>query len=80
MPYYPEPKIGYYYAECCLHDCHRINNLADLAEVEQRVAENDEFGELMIFRTQEEAVRVLAKGLPGSEVRRHRQRLMDESA
>lgn len=48
---YPNPKIGYYYAECCLLDLYRIENAEDLAYVEARIADNDECGELMIFPT-----------------------------
>ena len=53
---YPFPKIGYYQAECCLLDLYKIENQQDLDDVLERIEDNDEIGDLMIFKTLSEAI------------------------
>lgn len=55
-----EPQIGYYHAECCLLDLHRIASQADLEVVMARLDVADECGPLMVFANLEEAVACLA--------------------
>ena len=50
-----KPQIGYYTAECCMLDLHKIETEEDLAEVMERIADSDDCGPLMVFRTLEEA-------------------------
>ena len=59
---YPKPQIGYYQAECCLLDLYKIETQEDLEAMERRIAENDEFGPLMVFVNLAEAVAFLAAG------------------
>lgn len=54
MPF-PTPQIGYYRAECCLLDLHKIETQEDLNDALERVEDNDECGELMVFPTEAEA-------------------------
>ena len=55
-----EPQIGYYHAECCLLDLHRIASQADLEVVMHALTPLDECGPLMVFANLEEAVACLA--------------------
>lgn len=57
---YPLPQIGYYQAECCLLDLHKIETQDDLDEALARVEDNWEVGPLMVFATLEEAIARLA--------------------
>ena len=52
---YPAPKIGYYFAECCMLDLCRIESAEDLADAEDRILENDDFGALKVFSSLAEA-------------------------
>ena len=61
---FPRPTIGAYYAECCLLDLYQITTAADLADVEDRVALNDELGPLMVWPTLAAAVAALRGRLP----------------
>jgi hypothetical protein len=56
---FPQPQIGYYYAECCLLDLYKIETQEDLEDVLSRVESNNEVGQLMIFATLDEAVKKL---------------------
>lgn len=56
---FPKPQIGYYQAECCLLDLHKIETQEDLEAAEARIANNDECGPLMVFATLGEAVEFL---------------------
>ena len=53
---YPDPKIGYYRAECCLICLYQIVTEEDLQAANERIEDNDEVGPLMIFATLAEAI------------------------
>lgn len=57
---FPAPQIGYYQAECCLLDLHKIATQEDLDEALARVEDNWEVGPLMVFATLAEAISHLA--------------------
>jgi len=59
---YPLPQIGYWVAECCEEDLYQIATEGDLANAMLRIADNDENGELMVFRTEAEARSALKPG------------------
>ena len=56
---YPMPQIGFYQAECCLLDLYKIETEDDLKYAFERIEDNWECGELMIFATLAEAVSCL---------------------
>lgn len=56
---FPKPQIGFYQAECCLFDLYKIETPEQLDEVEERIADNDECGQLMVFATLKDAVQYL---------------------
>ena len=64
MMTFPEPKIGYYYSECCLLDLYKIETEEDLEMVKERIKANDEEGELMIFETEQKAIDYLTYADP----------------
>lgn len=67
---YPQPQIGYYYAECCLLDLYKIETNSQLADVVARVDESEECGPLMVFASLAEAIAALrgdASGLSPAE-------------
>lgn len=61
-----EPRIGSWYAECCLLDLYRIETAEDLAAVRERIAD-DEFGALMLFDSLEAALWQLQDDLPAKD-------------
>lgn len=56
---YPAPQIGHYCAECCILDLYRIDNEEELASAQDRIMDNAECGDLMVFPTLQEAVESL---------------------
>ena len=58
---YPKPEIGFYAAECCLLDLYRIDTEEELQDALERIEENDEWGDLMVFRTLAEAQEALSE-------------------
>lgn len=78
MPY-PTPKIGYYQTECCLRCLYKIENEADLQDALDRIEENDELGELMVFETFEDAMAVFRGELSPEEEAEQLRRLRGEA-
>lgn len=64
----PEPKIGSWYAECCLLDLYRIETEEELAAVRERMAEED-CGPLMVFDSLSDALWHLQNDLPADDER-----------
>lgn len=64
----PEPKIGSWYAECCLLDLCRIETYQKLADLHERLAE-DGLGGLMIFDSLSDALWHLQNDLPADDER-----------
>jgi hypothetical protein len=60
QPRFPAPQLGYYQAECCLLDLHKIETQQDLDEAIARIEDNWDVGDLMVFATLAEAVAHLA--------------------
>ncbi len=61
------PRIGHYYAECCLLDLHQIKTKDDLDDVMERIEQNDENGPLLVYATLDEAIWHLTKDNPLSQ-------------
>lgn len=56
---YPKPEIGFYISECCILDLYQISSQEELDDALTRVEDNYECGDLMVFRTLEEAQQAL---------------------